>query len=83
MLQKKHNVKLAFMALKKSEMNLRVTKGRSTQDLSINDVVQAHKEHTLVLLWKIIAKFKLEKMLPLTILRREINIIKVTCLKEI
>ena len=78
LLQKKHNVKLAFMALKNSGMNLKVTKGRSTQDLSINDVVQAHKEHTLVLLWKIIAKFKLEKMLPLTILRREINIIKGT-----
>eukprot|EP00943_MAST-04B_sp_MAST-4B-sp1_P006218 g6218.t1 len=76
LLQKKHNVKLALCKLKKSSISLKTKAGRSFRDIGADDIVQAHKENTLTLLWRIILTLKLQKMLPESILNEEINIVK-------
>eukprot|EP00505_MAST-04D_sp_SCG-Rhode-Island_P003792 Stramenopile-MAST_4_protein_3792 len=77
LLQKKHNVKLALGKVMKAGVSMETKSIRGEKKrISVDTIVQAHKENTLTLLWRIMVNFQLNKMVPSDLLGIEINSIK-------
>ncbi|KAJ8277947.1 hypothetical protein GJAV_G00082010 [Gymnothorax javanicus] len=74
-LQKVHNVELALEALKAKGVNLKDENGCV---IDARDIVDAHREKTLALLWKIIFAFQVEVLLDEELLKEEIRFLKRT-----
>ncbi|XP_029284980.1 abnormal spindle-like microcephaly-associated protein isoform X2 [Cottoperca gobio] len=72
-LQKIHNVDMALQVLKNKGVDLKDDRG---SNIDSRDIVDAHREKTLSLLWKIIFTFHVEVVLDEDQLREEIGFLK-------
>jgi len=82
-LQKLHNVGLALNELERNGISLQTSvkfsalnKSNLVDVISNKDIVDGHRQKTLALLWKMIAKWKVSLIVPLADLKDEIHQIK-------